>query len=165
MTVIAYKDGLMAGDSCWSMTGEGSHDGLIVNVADKLVRLRSGGLYGAAGAVDDRQLLDLLHDVHSPEMLPDVRKLRATLHSDILALLVLPDGSIWEVATGEDEGGIMPVKPKFHAVGIGRSLALGAMAQGANARRAIEIACEFNVYCRGPVTALRLRGQSPPSTQ
>jgi hypothetical protein len=159
MTVIAYKDGLMAGDSCWSMTGEGAgaHDGLIVNTQDKLVRLRSGALYGGAGAVDDRQLLDLLHDVHSADMIPDVRKLRATLHADVLALLVLPDGSVWEVATGETDGGLMPVQHKFHAVGIGRSLAIGAMAGGANARRAIEIACQFNTYCRPPVTALRLK--------
>lgn len=160
MTVIAYKDGVMAGDSAWSLCGEdATHDGLIVNSMNKLTRLRSGALYGGAGSSDDRQLLDLLQDVSTAARMPDVRKLRGTLQEGVHALLVLPDGSIWEVETGEDDGGVMPVNRTWHAVGSGRALAMGAMAVGASARHACEVACDFNTYCRLPITTLKLRPQ------
>lgn len=157
MTVIAYKDGVMAGDSAWSLAGEGTvHDGLIVNSMNKLIRLNSGALYGGAGSSDDRQLVDLLQGVNSADKMPDVRKLRGTLQEGVHALLVLPDGTIWEVETGEDDGGVMLVNRKWHAVGSGRALAMGAMAAGADARQACEIACAYNTYCQKPVTSLTL---------
>ena len=156
MTVIAYKDDLMAGDSCWSLSGtESGHDGLVVNSANKLFRLRSGALYGGAGSSDDRQLMDLLQDVKDGANMPAVKTLQATLQAGVLALVVLPDGSIWEVETGEEDGGVMCVNRKFHAVGSGRQIALGAMAAGANARHACELACDFNTYCQKPVTVIK----------
>jgi hypothetical protein len=36
---------------------------------------------------------------------------------------------------------------KFQAWGSGRDYALGAMAMGADAKKAVEITCELNVYC------------------
>jgi hypothetical protein len=39
------------------------------------------------------------------------------------------------------------IERNFWAIGSGSSLAIGAMAAGANAFRAVEIACEFDTYC------------------
>ena len=64
MTVIAYRDGMMAADSCWSDNHENdSCSGLIFSHAPKLRRLSSGALYGGAGASDDRELVALLDNV------------------------------------------------------------------------------------------------------
>lgn len=35
--------------------------------------------------------------------------------------------------------------------GTGKELALGAMAAGADAKKAVEIACEYNLYCGGGI--------------
>lgn len=40
-----------------------------------------------------------------------------------------------------------PVEDQFMAWGSGREFALGALAMGATARQAVEVACRFNVYC------------------
>lgn len=41
----------------------------------------------------------------------------------------------------------IPIMDEFCAWGIGRDFAIGAMARGATAREAVEIACRFSVYC------------------
>lgn len=38
-------------------------------------------------------------------------------------------------------------KDKLQAWGSGASVALGAMAMGADARKAVEIACKYDIYC------------------
>lgn len=43
-----------------------------------------------------------------------------------------------------------------HAIGSGCEFALGALAMGADARRAVEIACGLDVYSGGGVDVLRL---------
>ena len=43
------------------------------------------------------------------------------------------------------------VADKFFAWGSGREIALGAMAHGASAYEAVEIACDLDVYSRKPV--------------
>jgi len=39
--------------------------------------------------------------------------------------------------------------PGFHAWGSGRDFAIGAMAAGAKAVQAVEVACEYSVFCGG----------------
>ena len=41
----------------------------------------------------------------------------------------------------------MPIEDSFMAWGSGRDYAMGAMAEGANARRAVEVAMKFNTAC------------------
>ncbi len=50
----------------------------------------------------------------------------------------------------------MPVSDKFMAWGSGKGPALGAMAMGADARRAVKIAGRYNVNCGMGVTAFRV---------
>ena len=51
------------------------------------------------------------------------------------------------VATFEKEPVAMLVEDPFMAWGSGRDFAMGAMARGATAREAVEIACRFSIYC------------------
>lgn len=55
MTTIAYKDGIMASDSCWT----GETDVQEVS-AIKIRRLPSGALMGFSGANDAREMEELL---------------------------------------------------------------------------------------------------------
>lgn len=48
------------------------------------------------------------------------------------------------------------VHASFYAIGSGRRLAIGAMAAGASAKEAVEIACRFDTHSRGPVNAARV---------
>lgn len=51
------------------------------------------------------------------------------------------------LATYEKEPVAIPVEDPFMAWGSGRDFAMGAMARGASAREAVEIACRFSIYC------------------
>lgn len=149
MTVIAYRDGVMAGDSCWSY-GEGDENiyaGLIFNEQSKIKKLKCGALYGGSGAVDDRELISILDG----GILPTAKWLQTCQHDNITALLVMPDLTIWRVYTGEGRGGVEPVKLPYAAVGSGAAIAIGAMWTGASAKKAVLAACNHNVYCRPPI--------------
>ncbi len=152
MTVIAYKDGVMACDSCWS------DNGLVANSANKIVRLSSGGLLGEAGDSDTRDIIALLDKVKKAAQLPP-REAISKLGIDYAALLVLPDASLWHVYADieKKDYGLFPVRLPFAAVGCGKQLAIGAMAAGASAVQAASIACQWDTMCRPPIHQARLR--------
>lgn len=149
MTVIAYKDGVMAADSQWTETKTD-----IVRPLPKLQRLTGGALYGGAGDGDDRSLLELLQDVTRPDQFPTREKLRE-FDYDCCALVVLPLHGQWCVETGKEGGGVEPM-PAVCAIGSGAPVALGAMAAGADALRAVSITCALHAGCSEPVHSLKL---------
>ena len=157
MTVIAYRDGVMAGDSCWSDGGKDSdYGGLITNVQNKLVRLPSGGIYGGAGATDDRSLIRLLAKVKSSRGLPLSTVIADKQYEELQCLIALPDKTLWLINGGPEGNGVEPVSTEFAAVGTGAPIAIGAMARGATAEQAVRIACRWNVFCRPPIHKIKL---------
>jgi hypothetical protein len=148
MTVIAYKDGVLAADSMWrDDTSE------LVIYLPKVTLLRSGALYGGAGDGDDRILLKVLHDITHPKDLPTREHLR-TVEYHCEAIIVFPEDGAWKVETGENGAGVEPLTVPC-AIGAGASIAVGAMAAGASAEQAVSIACELHSQCRGPVNSLK----------
>ena len=152
MTVIAYRYEILACDSLWSSSQT------IMALQNKIVRLPSGALYGASGDVDDRALVALLGHIKTAAGIPSPHVL-SEIKQAIEALLVLPNGEVWIINTPDDDdsAGVYQVKHPYTAIGCGKPVALGAMAQGANAAQAVAAACEHNVHCRGPVHVLPLR--------
>ncbi len=148
MTVIAYKDRTLAGDSAWTDRGA------IVTLRTKLTRLASGVLVGAAGDGDDRALMKLLADVKTPEDLPSLDALRA-LRCDVRLLVVFPDGQVWRVDSGKKDGGAEPTSEPC-AIGTGADLAMGAMLAGKGAADAAAIAASRDTGCREPITTMSL---------
>jgi hypothetical protein len=71
------------------------------------------------------------------------------------ALVVAGNG---EVTIYDAEGGGYALEAEFYARGAGAELAIGAMAMGARADQAVEIACRYSVWCEGPVQQLYLAG-------
>ncbi|MCX7177968.1 MAG: hypothetical protein NTX56_04090 [Proteobacteria bacterium] len=157
MTVIAYRAGIMAGDSCWSDGGrDGDYGGLITNSQNKLMRLPSGAVYGGAGATDDRSLIQLLAKVKTARSLPPSTIVADEQFAELQCLLALPDGTLWLINGGPEGNGVEPVSTEFSAVGTGAPIAIGAMARGATAEQAVRIACRWNVFCRPPIHKIKL---------
>lgn len=149
MTVITYRDGVMACDSAWSL------DDTVVTRQNKITRFETGALYGAAGDSDDRTLVRLLAKVTRASEIPS-RAALAEIPNDIGALFVLPSGAVFMIDTGKDDPGMCPVRHPFATVGSGKKLAFGAMAAGATAREAAAIAARYDLHCRTPVHTLTL---------
>lgn len=163
MTVIAYRNGIMASDSCWSSNGT-------QNVSHiKIVRLSSGALLGSAGDNDCRIMVDLLDKIKDPRKLPTRAALAAT-KIEYDGLIAFAKGGVWQVSTcrhndagypesEEVDCGCWPASTMggYAAVGSGADYALSAMDAGANAKLAVEIACKRNIYCRLPVHTMRLK--------
>ena len=162
MTAIAYREGVMACDSCWS-----SYGSMQAESATKLRRLHSGALLGQAGDNDARAVIALLDRITDPEKLPSREQLAAT-RTDFEGLLVFPDRRAFIIASCPvdaqgfaTDGGDIGVWPAatmggYAAVGSGAEAALAAMDAGASAKRAVEIACQRNLFCRLPVHTMRL---------
>lgn len=149
MTTIAYKDGVLACDSAWS------EDSRIIGLITKIKKFDTGVLYGAAGAGDDRALVAMLRNVRTPDDLPSCADLW-DIHSDIAALVVFPDKSVYLVFTGQEDCGVMPLDAPT-AVGSGKWVAIGAMDAGKGAVDAVKIACVRDCHSKGPVHSLALK--------
>lgn len=71
---------------------------------------------------------------------------------DCCVLMVKPDGKVFLA-----EGGLYfsgPIECEYHAIGSGAKYALGAMAMGADAVQAVNVAARFDPHCGAPVLAL-----------
>jgi hypothetical protein len=156
MTVIAYKDGVMASDS-----GLFWDDNYCIGTVQKLYRLDNGALYGGAGETDDRQLRALLGE-YGPEC--PVEKLQhPDLNADYQVLLAMPDGALWYVQitrNEEHEGGSVEAfqfKSPMAAIGYGRWGVFGAMVAGKTAAEAIEIMLPYLTNAKPPVQTMPLK--------
>lgn len=164
MTCIAWRNGVMACDSCWTYgdTQTVSHI--------KIKRLKSGALLGSAGDNDSRALEALLDNIKVAEKLPTRVQLAET-KVEFMGLLALPRGGVWVISTGkvdeqgfpvddEEDFGIWPATTMggYASVGSGSDHALSAMDghPTVSAERAVEIACKRNIHCRLPVHKIRL---------
>jgi hypothetical protein len=156
MTTIAYKAGIMACDSCWTIGDQQ------VTALTKIVRLPSGGLLGQAGDNDAREMIDFLGKIKSAKGLP-YRKALLELRCEFAGILVLPTGQVFKITCREDpldykdEVGFTPITRKYAACGSGNEYAIGAMAAGLCARDAVRIAAEHDINTRGPIHVMRLK--------
>ena len=161
MTTIAFRDKILAADSAETWSSE--EGGTSLGSCEKLFRIRTGGKRkrevvigtaggsylgmvfvdwykrtGGNGAIDPPAIL---RDAHLEEdfdcLVWDSGKLLVSNHLCRLVEVQMPFG--------------------FFAVGSGRKVALGAMAAGANAYRAVQIAATFDPYTRAPIRTMRLR--------
>ena len=140
MTTIAYRDGVLAADSasCAGGTWSGS--------TRKIGRAPDGSIAALSGTVVDCHAV-----LRWVEHGMDERK--RPVEQDVAGLLITADGTVYLV---EGNAPPAPITAPFYAAGSGRQIALGAMAAGASAQRAVEIACEWDTGSRGPVVVERL---------
>jgi len=134
MTVIAYRDGIIAGDSL--VTSRGTRVG-------STVKVRKAGSVLAAGAGQMSKVQGFL-DWFSA----GAKENPPAMGEEAEGILVC-DGKI---LTWQDDWDML--NADFYAIGSGAQIALGAMAQGASAALACRIACDLDTGCGGPITVL-----------
>lgn len=138
MTTIAYRDGKLAGDS------RATANGLIDNQTTK-VWSHKGVLIAASGSQalceKFRTWVVAGMDGESPFEGAD----------DGNGLVVSMAGVVCFGNTGS-----WPISEPFYTLGSGYQLALGALAMGASAEEAVEIASRFDTMTGGKITVLSL---------
>jgi hypothetical protein len=139
MTVVIFRDGVMASDS-GAFIG-----GVVTPWARKLIRGRSGIFYGGAG--DGAAVSDFFRWVEAGEDLGKmvVPQLRDD-DSDFIILIWRPDwGLSLMTARGEEDLRGCP----YCAIGAGADVAYGALHHGATAVEAVEAAIAHSSNCAG----------------
>jgi len=148
MTVIAYRNGILAGDG--RETIQNTEDESWYKLRDdcvKVHKLKDGSLFGAAHTSEDIERLHRrLHKKPWATKLPK--------NMDIIAIRVTPDGK-YAVC----EGALWtPCNLPFFALGSGGLVATAAMKAGATAREAVLIACDMDLWCGGLISTVTIRG-------
>lgn len=146
MTVIVYRDGIMAADRQSTISGvracevtkiaRRESDGALIGVAGDAALASAYMRWFVAGEQGERPSMHVSADDHKTA----------------LALIVRPDGSVEEHSVA----GWAPVEGEFFAYGSGLEAAIAAMHMGADARRAVEIANIVTTGCGMGVDAVLL---------
>lgn len=133
MTTIAYRDGVLASDSC------ASDDQQMMRFT-KLHRM-GGYVFGFCG--DAHACHEFVTRFKGGTALSSMK-----VKGDLSALILMPDGSCMR---WDNRGGAFPIEDKFAAIGSGAGVAIGAMHFGADAREAVKAACKYDPGSAGPV--------------
>lgn len=148
MTVIAYKDGVLASDS-----GVYAND-VFRGRRPKVTKNADGSLCGGTGCTADCASFQEWCAAGRVDA-------KTSAGTDFTSLLIEPDGAVKiydRCLYGVELHG------HYFALGIGCDLALGAMAHGASAEEAVQIAIDLCDSCRGPVQAVRLDRVEPTAS-
>lgn len=148
MTVVAYRDGIMAADSV-GWVG----DVKVCGTREKVFRLPDGSLFGCAGRTS---LILKVRDWLSAW--PSLPSPPATTKDDdgFEGVLVhWPAGTVYRI-DGSDLA-VYPVYMPFYCIGAHHEMVWGALAAGASAVEAVEIAVKYGQYAGGAVTWKVLR--------
>lgn len=148
MTVIVYRDGVMAADRQSTIMGVRAcevtkvarrpSDGALIGVAGDAGLASAFMRWFVAGEQGDRPALHIAADEHKTA----------------LAIIVRAGGAVEEHSVG----GWAPVEGAFYAYGSGLEAAVAAMHMGADAARAVEIANIVTTGCGMGVDVVRLDG-------
>lgn len=160
MTTIAYRDGILAADSCVTYSTEegGSRRANCIKLFRKYVGLTTPGgieiqdcLIAVAGESGPGMLF--VDAIFSPKHDVDAtRELFTNAGADFTALVLTRNGLF------EYDGwyrGELVLEP-FWSVGSGCKVALGAMEHGASAREAVQAATIWDANTRGPIVSAQL---------
>jgi hypothetical protein len=148
MTVIAFKDGVMAADTMLSQHNS-------QNRAQKIVRLPDGGVAGACGQWNRAYSgLKYLAEGGGMDERPSPRTPEGPPNVDGAVLLIAkPDGSLWLI---EDEFPAYPLRDEVVSIGCGSDAALMAMTLGLSAVEAVAKVTRQDVLCGDPVQSMEV---------
>ena len=150
MTVIAYKDGVMAADSALFSVG-------LCTPAPfpKIARAPDGSAWGASGTKHDCWLL---REWVLAGCDMDARPFFTAGGEDEISILVArPDGSLWGASSR------INLAPEIGPIAYGAAgvFCEGAMRAGLSAEAAVNLAIEFCVHAGGLVQVERVCGHAP----
>lgn len=142
MTVVAYKNGVLAADTLVS------DDTLVYGHTIKIKRVRHGWLVGGCGNIATLQ--QFLQKWSAGVAIPAFD----TDDDSFSGVALNPRGYF---LTYEKEG-VIKLDLDIFAIGSGGQVALGAMHAGATAEEAVKVAIKLIGNCGGNVTTLKLGG-------
>jgi hypothetical protein len=149
MTIIAFKEGVMAADTMLSAFNSQTR-------AQKIVRLPDGGVAGGCGlwsrAYSGLRYLEEGGDADdrpAPEGMPGPPNIR-----EAAILIAKPDGTLWML---EDEFPAFPVRDRVAAIGCGSDAAIMAMTLGLSAVEAVAKVTKQDVLCGDPVQSMEVQ--------
>jgi hypothetical protein len=137
MTIVVWRNGLMAADGLINADGD-----MFSDKTTKIAKNASGWVGGAAG--DWSAVLRYLEWIKK-----DCRG-KPKFGEDFAGLLVSPRGKLFYL----DSETRVELSEEFFAIGSGSRHAIGALEMGADARRAVEVACKYVTSCGGTVTTI-----------
>lgn len=142
MTTVVWRDRVLAADSMIS-----SHQAIREPCSFvKIQRLKEKkGLLGNVGIVS--------HFNAVKAALEGRRSLPSWGNGDAAAILIKPDATVWQY---DGEGDWYELEGAYFAWGSGAAVAYGALAMGASAAEAVEIASEFDLYTGGRIVEIEL---------
>ncbi len=143
MTLIVYRDGVMAGDSL--VTKQSGT--LIVDHAKKVYKSSDGYLFGCCGATYDIQ--------HYNDWFMHNRDKKMPPMKNISVLQISPDGVI-RVFDDEFKMDSFFIHNKWYAMGLGHEFATGCLMAGASAVDTVKMATKRIPYIGGKICAVRL---------
>jgi len=141
MSIIAWDGKIVAAD-------KQATEGDIRSLCRKLERIR-GAIVATVGDVSHSTKLIKWYRAKGSEA--DFPKYSAK--EDAMLIVFNDNGQVYEYGA---TGGKFLITDPFMAWGTGKDLALGAMAMGANAKKAAQIACKYNVTCGMGVVSYRI---------
>ena len=136
MTTIACNKEIMCGDTLMCDGGMASYIVKIFSV--------KGSIIGISGSVAEG--LEFI------EWYKDKRKKKPQLTEDFNALVLTKDG----IEGWENNLIPIPIKEAFYAIGSGRDYAMSAMSLNEDPAEAVAVACEYDIYSRGPIIQITL---------
>lgn len=146
MTAIVYKNGVMASD-----TQETVND-----VPRRCVKLYKVGkdVIGTAGnSYTGMMFVDWWKNGAQADDKPDLTNL--DVDEEDFECLVWTKGKLYSVTRLFQLVEINLEDHPYYAIGSGSAVAYGALAMGASAKRAVEIACDYDISCGLPVETKR----------
>lgn len=146
MTVIAYKDGVMAADSCSFRNGRRYAS------FPKIVRASDGSLAGVSGEMGNANAFKDWFLAGENGQSP---KMEGGNDSDFGAVIVRPDGAVW---TTYGDGRLIQSADPLEAMGenVAAGFCEAAMLAGLSAEDAVRLTVEHCIYAAGDVQVERL---------
>lgn len=145
MTIIAWDGKTLAADKRGTCAGMAYTVTKIHRLPDGLVAFSGGGAHAS-------ELLNWFHGARDPATYP-----RCEDDGGAGAIRIAMDGRIFMYAAANP----FPesIESPFFARGSGRDYAMAAMHLGCDARRAVEVACAFDIGCGNGIDTLELNPQ------
>lgn len=143
MSVVAFKEGILAADTCaYGGRGQASP-----GQKAKIHRLEDGTRVGIVSAVlgEPERFLAWMKDGED-------RTKWTGDKPDLRALIIRPSGEVFLADDSIWFSG--PIECATYGIGSGGDYAQGAMAMGASAKQAVYVACDLDPYCGAPVQTL-----------
>lgn len=155
MSTIAFKNGIMAAETLCSTGG-------IRSYASKIRRIRFCNkpnssvyrivLFGVAGDITIFPFFIKWYETTKVKIDRLVKDRPERLEKADVNFLVYDTGVLYFFC----ETGCSVVNEPWAAIGSGQSLAIGAMEMGASAKRAVEVACKWDMYSGGEIETIKV---------